>query len=141
VIRRIPGLSTAVPSQSDVIDGEYLVRVNEARYRFDRNKPYYSFQFEILEPISLQRRLFSGRLYCHAKALWKLSWFLRDFSYDPETLGGDELDEHALVGLIGVMKISHKCINGRMLVNLDAFAPAERWSDFYGSAQKAPEVA
>jgi hypothetical protein len=140
VIRRIPGLSTAAPSHSEIADGEYLVRVNETRYRFDKNKPYFNFQFEVLEPVSLQRRLFSGRLYCHAKALWKLNWFLRDFSYDSEMLGVDQLDEHALVGLVGVIKISHKCINGRMLVNLDAFAPAERWSDFYGPASNT-EVA
>ena len=134
MIRRIPGLSSAAPSQSDLADGEYLVRVNETRYRFDNNKPYFSFQFEVLDPVSLQGRLFSGRLYCHAKALWKLSWFLRDFGYDSEMLDGDALDEHALVGLNGVIKISHRCINGRMLVNLEAFAPAERWSDFSGPA-------
>jgi len=141
MIRRIPGLSSAGPSELEVPDGEYLVRVTHAKYRFDKNKPYYSLQFEVLEPISVQRRTIAGRLYCHAKALWKLSWFLRDFGYDPELLGGDELDEHALVGLLGVVKISHKCINGRMLVNLDAFAPAERWSEFYGPVPKTPEVA
>ena len=32
-------------------------------------------------------------LYCTPKALWKLSWFLRDFGYDTELLGRDEIDE------------------------------------------------
>jgi hypothetical protein len=141
VIRRIPGLSSAGPMELELPDGEYLVRVAHTQYRFDKNKPHYSIQFVVLEPISVQRQTIAGRLYCHAKALWKLSWFLRDFSYDTELLGGDELDEQALVGLIGVLKISHKCINGRMLVNLDAFAPAERWLDFYGPAPKNTEVA
>jgi len=141
MIRRIPGLSAVGPSKPELPDGEYLVRVAHAQYRFDRNKPYYAFQFEVLEPVSLELRSITGRLYCHAKALWKLSWFLHDFGYDPELFGGDQLDEQALVGLIGVVKISHKCVNGRMLVNLDAFAPAERWSDFYGPARKKSEVA
>jgi len=139
--RRIPGLSTAGPSQMHVANGEYLVKVIGAQFRFDKSKPYYTFHFEVLEPISAQHRRVAGRLYCHAKALWKLSWFLHDFGYDPELLGGDQLDEHALVGLIGVVKISHKCLNGAVVLNLDAFAPAERWSDFYGPARKKSEVA
>jgi hypothetical protein len=61
--------------------------------------------------------------------LWKLTWFLRDFGYDSELLGRDELDEKALVGLIGVVQISHVVIHGTSLLNLEAFAPAARWSD------------
>ena len=53
------------------------------------------------------RRLISGRVYCIAKALWKLGWFLRDFLYDPDLLGREEVDEKALSGLRGVVKISH----------------------------------
>ena len=141
MIRRIPGLSSAGSPQIEVPDGEYLVRVARAWYRFDKNKPYYSCRFEVLEPVNIQRSSIEGRLYCNVKALWKLSWFLRDFGYDAELLGGDELDEKALVGLVGVVKISNKIINGRMLMSLDAFAPAERWSDFSGRAGKTPEVA
>lgn len=139
--RRILGLSATGASEPALPAGEYLVKTARAQYHYDKNKPYYTFQFEVLEPITLERKQITGRLYCHAKAVWKLSWFLRDFDYDSELLGGDQLDEKALVGLIGVVKISHKVINGRMLVNLDAFAPAERWSDFYGPGSKAPEVA
>ncbi len=29
----------------------------------------------------------TGRLYCTPRAMWKLSWFLRDFGYDAELLG------------------------------------------------------
>jgi hypothetical protein len=41
----------------------------------------------------------SGRLLCTAKALWKLGWFLRDFTHDPELLGRDEVDEKPCRGL------------------------------------------
>ena len=35
--------------------------------------------FAILEPKEHQGHSLNGRLYCTPKALWKLSWFLRDF--------------------------------------------------------------
>ena len=70
-----------------------------------------------------------GRLYCTAKAMWKLGWFLRDFLYDPELLTQDEIDEHALRGLVGVVKISHTVVNGVSLVNFDGFAPASQWEE------------
>jgi len=31
--------------------------------------------------------------------MWKLTWFLRDFGYDAELLGKDEIDDQALVRL------------------------------------------
>ena len=71
----------------------------------------------------------TGRVYCTPKALWKLSWFLRDFGYDTELLGRDEVDEKNLVGLRGVVKISHTVMNGTSLLNLDGFAPASQWEE------------
>ena len=68
-----------------------------------------------------------GRLYCTKKAMWKLGWFLRDFLYDPELLADEQVDEAALPGLLGVVKISHCTINGVSIVNLDGFAPASQW--------------
>jgi len=138
--RQIPGLSSCGPGECEIADGEYLVRVARARYRFDKNKPFYTISFEVLEPVSAKRLAMSGRIYCHAKALWKLSWFLRDFGYDPDLLGRDELDEQALVGLIGIVKVSHHNINGRMLLNFNAFAPADRWP-FFGVVSANIEVA
>jgi hypothetical protein len=41
----------------------------------------------------------------------------------------DEIDEKALVGLRGVIKISHTVINGTSLLNLDGFAPASQWEE------------
>ena len=64
-------------------------------------------RLSILEPKPFAGRSIVSRLYCTPKAMWKLGWFLRDFLYDPELLSQDEVDEHALRGLIGVVKISH----------------------------------
>jgi hypothetical protein len=41
----------------------------------------------------------------------------------------DEIDEHALRGLVGVVKISHTVINGISLANFDGFAPASQWEE------------
>ena len=60
--------------------------------------------------------------------MWKLGWFLRDFLYDPGLLSQDEIDERALRGLVGVVKISHTVINGISLVNFDGFAPSQ-WGE------------
>ena len=70
--------------------------------------------------------------------------FLRDFVYDPESLGREEIDEKALSGLRGVVKISHTTVNGTSLLNFDGFAPASQWEELscsssYGKA--SPEVA
>jgi hypothetical protein len=58
-----------------------------------------------------------------------LNWFLRDFGYDTELLDRDEVAEKQLVGLKGVVKISHVDFNGASLLRLDGFAPASRWAE------------
>jgi hypothetical protein len=83
----------------------------------------------VVEPSDLASRTISGRLYCTPKALWKLGWFLRDFVYDPELLGRKEIDEKALFGLRGIVKISHTTVNGTVLLNFDGFAPASQWEE------------
>lgn len=70
-----------------------------------------------------------GRLYSTAKTLWKLNWFLRDFGYDTELLGRDEIEDRNLIGLRGVVKISHTVVNGTSLLNFDGFAPESRWQE------------
>jgi len=120
--RRFPGLHRTVESDS-IPDGVYLVRVEQVRYGWSAQKPFYVFRF-----------LFAGhslasQLYCTPTALWKLSWFLQDFGYDSELLGRDELDEKALIGLNGVVQISHVVVHGTSLLNMEAFAPTARWSD------------
>jgi hypothetical protein len=130
VKRSIQGLHDADRSAGDSIsDGLFLVRVDRAQYRWHPQKPYYLLRFAVLEPKSVVGRSITGRVYCTPKALWKLSWFLRDFGYDTELLGRDEIDEKALVGLRGVVKISHTVMRGTSLLNLDGFAPASQWEE------------
>lgn len=110
-----------------VRDGLLLVRVERANHRWDSRKPFYLLRFSILAPTELAGHSFAGRLYCTPRALWKLNWFLRDFGYDAELLGQDEIDDKNLIGLRGVVKISHVVVNGFTLLNLDGFAPATQW--------------
>jgi len=131
--RRFPGLHQAA-QPAEVPDGLYLVCIHRAQYRWHAQKPFYAVQFSVLEPQPLSGSVISGRIYCTEKALWKLSWFLRDFGYDTELLGRDELEEKRLVGLSGVVKITHTIINGTSLLNFDGFAPAARWEELSGSA-------
>ena len=127
--RRIQGLrETASNGENDVPDGIYLVRVDRAQYCWQHQKPFYALRLSVLEPQDLAGRVISGRLYCTSKAVWKLGWFLRDFLYDPELLSQDEVDEKALSGLRGVVKISHTTVRGTPLLNFDGFAPASHWT-------------
>jgi hypothetical protein len=128
--RRFQGLHQADASTaSEVPDGLYLVQVTRAQYRWHAQKPFYSLRFSVLEPRAWVGRLFAGRMYCTSKALWKLNWFLRDFGYDTDSLGRDEIEDKHLVGLKGIVKISHTVLNGNALLNLDGFAPASQWED------------
>jgi len=86
------------------------------------------------EPKHLAGCLITGRLYCTARAMWKLSWFLRDFGYDTELLGNNEIDDSALVGLQGVLKVSHAIAHGISVLNLDGFAPLSRWQELSPTA-------
>ena len=140
--RRIPGLYEEL-SASEVPDGIFLVRVERASYGYHPHKPYFALRFSVLQPQAWIQKTISGRIYCTPKALWKLSWFLRDFGYDQELLGREEIDEKALVGLKGILKVCRRTVNGRPLLNLDGFAPAEQWESFpsAGTANVAGEGA
>lgn len=126
--RHIPGLAQASQNEENLPHGEYLVEVKRIKYRWHQQKPYYSVQFQVLAPDPYRSRTVEGRLYCSVRALWKLSWFLTDFGYDPDLLNGDDIDEKAVVGLKGVLRLSHRSVNGRSFPNLEAFAPADRWN-------------
>jgi hypothetical protein len=114
---------------NSVPDGLFLVRVDRVQYRWHAQKPYYLIRLAVLEPKHLAGCLITGRLYCTARAMWKVSWFLRDFGYDTELLGKDEIDDKSLLGLHGVVKISHAIVHGLSILNLDGFAPAARWQE------------
>ena len=142
--RRIQGLRDTTTSSDDVAEGAYLVRVDRAQYRWHQQKPYYLLRLSVLEPREMAGHVISGRLYCTPRALWKLGWFLRDFLYDPELLSQDEVDEKALSGLRGVVKISHSTVHGTSLLNFDGFAPASQWAAFASASAPVngkPEVA
>ncbi len=142
--RRIPGLHQQAQNGDGILEGIFLVRVERASYRYHPQKPFFALNFSILQPEEHVGRTFSGRLYCTAKALWKLCWFLRDFGYDAELLGQDEVDEKALVGLRGIVKVSRAVVNGRCFVNLDAFSPAAEWEELpvaaVGSSENQEET-
>jgi hypothetical protein len=128
VRRRIQGLHEADQSSaSQVRDGLLLVRIDRAQHQWNARKPFYLLRFSILEPKDLTGHSIGGRLHCIPRALWKLNWFLRDFGYDTELLGRDEIDEKSLIGLRGVVKVSHTVVNGSSMLNLDGFAPAVQW--------------
>ena len=128
--RQIPGLhGDARNGGDDVLEGVFLVKVERAFYRWHPQRPFFALRFAVLQPKQHQGQSITGRLYCTSKALWKLNWFLRDFGYDPDLLGRDEIDDKALLGLQGILRVSHTTLNGRCFQNLDGFAPAEDWEE------------
>jgi hypothetical protein len=140
--RQITGLHAADRGAADQVpDGVFLVRVQRVRFQRQAQKPYYALTLAILEPSRFSGRVLSSRLYCTSKALWKLNWFLRDFGYDTDLLGRDEVDERQLVGLKGVVKISHIDFNGASLLRLDGFAPAGQWEELSPANLDKPQVA
>ena len=124
---QIPGLHSRHQDSETGFDGVFLVRVERALYRRHPQKPFVELRFVILEPQPFQDRPFLSRLYCTERALWRLHWFLRDFGYDADLLNRDQVDERALQNLRGVVRTSHKLLNGRSYQNLDSFAPAGDW--------------
>src|SRR6266516_3922857 len=131
--RQVPGLAeTGRDSRPEIPDGIFLVRVDGSQFRWHAQKPFYVLRLSILEPNTLAGRTIIGRLYCTPKAMWKLGWFLRDFLYDPELFAREQVDEKALPGLRGVVKISHTMLRGISLINLDGFAPAIQWAELSG---------
>jgi hypothetical protein len=125
--RHIPGLHSGHLGMTSNLDGIFLVRVEGASYRWHPQKPFLAVRFCILEPTSHEALSFSGRLYCTERALWKLTWFLRDFGYDRELLTRDQIDEKALLKLQGVVRTTFTNLNGHSYQNLDSFAPAAEW--------------
>ena len=140
--RQIAGLRAADRCATDQIpDGLFLVRVQRVQFRRQAHKPYYTLALAILEPSRFADHVISSRLYCNSRALWKLNWFLRDFGYDVELLGRDEVDETQLIGLTGVVKISHVIINGSSMLRLDGFAAAGRWEELSPANLDGSQVA
>jgi hypothetical protein len=51
------------------------------------------------------------------------------------------VDEKALVGLRGIVRISRTTLNGRSFLNLGGFAPASEWEGLSVSSGNNQEVA
>jgi hypothetical protein len=51
------------------------------------------------------------------------------------------VDERQLVGLKGVVKISHIFVNGASLIRLDGFATIGRWEELSPANLDSPQVA
>jgi hypothetical protein len=126
--RQIPGLHAAESADS-FLEGLFLVRVDRAYCNWHRQSPFFLIRFAVLEPKEYQSRSIAGRIYCTPKALWRLNWFLRDFGYDTDLLGRDEVDEKALLGLTGVIRTSRRSLVGRSFLNIDGFASAAQWEE------------
>ena len=125
--RHFPGLHADAARANDFLEGVFLVRVDRAYYRWHPQKPFFIISFTVREPQEFASRKIAGRLYCTQKSLWKLNWFLRDFGYDSDLLGRDEVDEKALLGLTGILRTTRKSFAGRTILTLEAFAPFSEW--------------
>lgn len=136
---QVPGLHLKHHNSETSLNGIFLVRLERAWFRRHVQKPFLELRFVILEPQSAQGHSFISRLYCTERALWRLHWFLRDFGYDADLLGRDQVDESALANLRGVVRTSHKIFNGQSHQNLDSFAPAGEWEVLSGAGIKDPD--
>ena len=138
--RHVTGLHREDHNGEGILEGVFLARVDRAFYRWHPQRPFYVVRLGILEPKEQQGHSLTGRLYCTPRALWKLRWFLRDFGYDPDLLGRDEIDEKKLRGLRGIVRISRTILNGRTYLNLGGFAPASEWGELSVSVASSQEA-
>jgi hypothetical protein len=125
---KIQGLSQ-VPEKISLLEGTYRARVVRFAPAGHAAKPCRAATFLILEPAPYAGRYVRTRLYCHERALWKLRWFLVDFNYDPELLAADQLDDRRVVGLEGIIRLAYWGEDGQRRLDVQGFAPSERWSE------------
>ena len=125
---KIPGLSQ-VSERKSLVVGAYRARVVRFEPAGHAPNPCRAATFLILEPPAYAGRHVRTRLYCHERALWKLRWFLNDFKYDAELLAADELVDRRAVGLEGVIRLAYWGNDGRRRLDVQGFAPNERWGD------------
>ena len=126
--RRFPGLHQDV-AMPPAPEGWFWVRIDQANYVRRGTKSFYQLRLLVLEPATMPQTHFNARLYTTPKALWKLLWFLEAFHYDTELLHRDEIDDRRIVGLSGVVRVSHARVGSQMLLNLDGFESENRWPE------------
>jgi hypothetical protein len=133
--RYLSGLRSEASGNSVPVEGIFLVRIEGAFYQYHRQRPFLTLHLIVVEPEQSVGRSILGRLYCSAKALWKLRWFLKDFGYDEDLIDRDLVDGSALLGLCGVVRISAVFLKGKYYPSLDGFAPAKSWQAPTGCSQ------
>jgi len=124
-----------------LVEGLYRARVVRFEPAGHAAKPCRAASFLILEPASYLGRHVRTRLYCHDRALWKLRWFLSDFGYDAELLAAEELDDRRVVGLEGIIRLAYWGTDGSRRLDVEGFAPTERWAELYPSPTPTPSTA
>ena len=112
-----------------LVEGLYRARVLRAEPAGHSARPARTLTFLILEPQAYAGCYVRTRLYCHERALWKLRWFLTDFGYDADLLANEELDDRRLVGLEGVIRLAYWGSEGQRRLDVQGFAPSDRWAD------------
>lgn len=124
-----------------LLEGLYRARVVRFEPAGHAAKPCRAASFLILEPPPFLGRLVRTRLYCHDRALWKLRWFLSDFGYDAELLLAEELDDRRVVGLEGVIRLAYWGTDGSRRLDVQGFAPSERWAELCQAQTPSPATA
>jgi hypothetical protein len=124
-----------------LVEGLYRARVARFEPAGHAAKPCRAASFLILEPPPFLGRHVRTRLYCHDRALWKLRWFLSDFGYDAELLAAEELDDRRVVGLEGVIRLAYWGTDGSRRLDVEGFAPSERWVELCPRETPPPSAA
>ncbi len=137
---RIQGLNQPT-ERIPLVEGLYRARVVRFEPAGHAAKPCRAALFLILDPPQFAGRHVRTRLYCHDRALWKLRWFLSDFRYDAELLAAEELDDRRVVGLEGVIRLAHWGSNDHKRLDVQGFAPAERWEELSREQAACPAKA
>ncbi len=137
---KIQGLSQT-REKVPLVEGVYKARVVRFEPARHAAKPCRMASFLILEPAAYLGRHVRTRLYCHDRALWKLRWFLSDFGYDAELLAAEELDDRRVVGLEGVIRLAYWGTDGSRRLDVEGFAPTERWEELQNSTKPEAETA
>lgn len=121
-----------------LVEGLYRARVVRFEPAGHAAKPCRAATFLILDPAPYIGRHVRTRLYCHDRALWKLRWFLSDFGYDAELLAAEELDDRRVVGLEGVIRLAYWGTDGSRRLDIEGFAPTERWVELCQTQTSSP---
>lgn len=130
-IQGLSQLSERIPP----VEGLYRARVVRFEPAGHAAKPCRAATFLTLDPPQYAGRHVRTRLYCHERALWKLRWFLSDFGYDTDLLAAEELDDRCVVGVEGVIRLAYWGTDGHRRLDVQGFAPAERWADLCRESQ------